>query len=101
MFGALEPCQMADLRPISSGPSRFGTDCSLRVSQFDRFETRAWSQILRFEQASLTRIVTIRRLHVQMFPARIVKHAPALGSRDQAQLDEVRFDHFLDRVALL
>jgi hypothetical protein len=34
-------------------------------------------------------------------PARLVEAAPARGARDEAELDQERLDHVLDRVARL
>src|SRR6185436_1391145 len=56
------------------------------------------SPLLGVEQAGLRRL-WLRQ--AEMDPARAVQAATARGAGDQAQLDKVGLDHFLDRVARL
>ena len=42
-----------------------------------------------------------RRRDAEVGPGKAVENAPASGARDETELDQVGFDHFLDRVARL
>ena len=54
---------------------------------------------VRFARIEQPGLPARRRGQAEMLPTAIIEAAPARGARDQPELDQVRLNHFLDRVA--
>jgi hypothetical protein len=89
-----------------SGKSAFSMQCQADVSHYGT-EPRRFAKEVKALRLLCARIARIEQRGLaavwggdsKVTPGPVVKAAPARSARDQAQLDQVRLDHFFHRIA--